>query len=155
MRPLPVLALLALLPPGLPPVASALSAFPTEVETGPTEARFLLRVAPGALVRVEADAAVEAALVAPDGEPTGFVPVPAELRAPEGEWHGLSGVARLVVRRADPSQAVLVSASEGASGVAFEWDAAQAEVPSPGWAAPVACAAGAGLLALRGRRPRR
>lgn len=161
--PLYALALLLSVPWSPTGTSLALAALPGGTHEGEREVRYLLRVHEGALVRVEADAGVVVALVPPGAVPdeAAFVAAPAELRAPEGEWHGLPDVVELVARRADPAQAVLLQASEGGSGVAFEWQAAMRapvpprEAPLPAWlvvAALAVAAPGALVVAQAGRR---
>lgn len=155
-RLLPLCALaLVLAATALAHPARGLAALPGETRLGDAEARYLLRVHEGALVRVEAGPGVLVALV-PPGAPApeaAFAAAPAELRAPEGEWHGLVGVVELVARRADPAQDVLLLASEGGSGVMFEWQAAAEapvaprDVPLPAWLVMAAL-----VLAQSGRR---
>ena len=143
-------ALLALLL--LAPGAAALDAFPQEDQVGPGEARFLVRVQGDAPLRVESEGAARVQLARPGEapDPEGFLPTPADLRAPPGaSWHGLSGVVELVARRDDPSQEVLLTAWQDGSGVAIEW--ASYRKPAPGPGPLLFLAASVGVLLLRRR----
>ena len=135
------------------PGAAALDAFPAEDEAGAREARFLLRVQPGAPLRVESDAPVRVGLARHGEAPAALMEAPADLRAPsDASWHGLAGVVHLVVERDDPARAVLLTAwQEPDEGVALEWPAHRK--PAPGPSAPLALAGLLAALYVGRRRP--
>lgn len=124
----------------LVPTAAALDALPTHVTLGESEARFLLRLPRGGVLRVEATGGAVVAVGEPGGLPGAFAQTPAsfavDARRPEESWHGLTGTFDLVARRPDPAQDVRVSVRDGSgAGTEFEWPAVERSVPAGAWAA--------------------
>lgn len=132
------------------PTAAALDTFPGEARLEPHEARFLVRVHGDSALSVKAEGApVRVALASRGADPAAFVDAPASLALPSGaSWHGLDGVAQLVVERDDAHASVLIEVADGdGPGAALEWPGAPAPVSWGALAVPALA-----LAALVGRR---
>lgn len=141
---LAALALVATLPP-----AAALDVLPSEMTLGARDARLVLRVGEGMPVRIHAEPAVDVALVPVGAAPELYETTPTTLAAPAGEWHGLTGVVELVLRRDSARRDIAVEIDDGGdAGYLVDWPASLRGVPAGG-AALLAGALALGALAGR------
>lgn len=106
-----------------------------------------------ASVEVRAEPPVLAGAALPGGEPEALAPTPATLPA-RHVWHGLTGIAEIVLRRADASIPVEIVVEDASrTGVLIDWPAASASVPAP--SGLLALLVGAMLIRRHADRPAR
>lgn len=145
MRPLLALALLV----GIAAPATALDAFPSAFVLGEHEARLLVRLPEGGVLRVATDAPARVGLAPVGGAPLRLEPAPAQLPvAADARWHGLGGAVEVVIVREDAARAATVEIEdEAGQGIVVDWPAAPRDTP----AAPAPLVAAALVLATLAR----